>query len=51
MIAHQLSTIREASVILVIHGGEIVERGTHEELLARRGHYYELYANQFQQVV
>ncbi|HEY1212502.1 MAG TPA: ABC transporter ATP-binding protein [Bryobacteraceae bacterium] len=51
VIAHRLSTIREASVILVIHGGEIVERGTHEELLARRGHYYELYANQFQQVV
>ncbi|MDR6554387.1 ABC transporter ATP-binding protein [Paenibacillus qinlingensis] len=47
VIAHRLSTIREASAILVIHGGEIVERGTHEELLARRGHYYDLYANQF----
>ncbi|TXK70631.1 ABC transporter ATP-binding protein [Paenibacillus sp. N3.4] len=51
VIAHRLSTIREASAILVIHGGQIVERGTHEELLARRGHYYELYASQFQQVV
>ncbi|MDU0204506.1 ABC transporter ATP-binding protein [Paenibacillus sp. MAH-36] len=50
VIAHRLSTIREASAILVIHGGEIVERGTHEELLALRGHYYELYANQFSQV-
>ncbi|OCT16185.1 multidrug ABC transporter ATP-binding protein [Paenibacillus pectinilyticus] len=49
VIAHRLSTIREASAILVIHGGEIVERGTHEELLARRGHYYDLYANQFSQ--
>lgn len=50
VIAHRLSTIREASAILVIHGGEIVERGTHGELLALRGHYYELYANQFRQV-
>ncbi|NQX67607.1 ABC transporter ATP-binding protein [Paenibacillus alba] len=49
VIAHRLSTIREASAILVIRGGEIVERGTHEELLACRGHYYELYANQFRQ--
>lgn len=51
VIAHRLSTIRNASAILVIRDGEIAERGTHEELLARRGHYYELYANQFQQVV
>ncbi|GGA01437.1 multidrug ABC transporter ATP-binding protein [Paenibacillus marchantiophytorum] len=49
VIAHRLSTIREASAILVIRGGEIVERGTHDELLAQRGHYYDLYVNQFNQ--
>ncbi|WP_425453987.1 ABC transporter ATP-binding protein [Paenibacillus flagellatus] len=47
VIAHRLSTIREADQILVIDGGEIVERGTHEELLNRHGFYYELYSNQF----
>lgn len=43
VIAHRLSTIREADQILVVDGGEIVERGTHDELLARRGRYRELY--------
>lgn len=50
VIAHRLSTIREADQILVIHGGQIIERGTHEELLAHRGFYYELYTSQFQKV-
>ncbi|HEY0946289.1 MAG TPA: ABC transporter ATP-binding protein [Opitutaceae bacterium] len=47
VIAHRLSTIRRASRILVITKGRIEECGTHEELLARRGHYYELYTSQF----
>ncbi len=41
-IAHRLSTIKEADIILVIHEGEVVERGTHEELLAKQGLYYKM---------
>ena len=47
VIAHRLSTIREAGKILVIRDGEIVEQGTHAELLARAGFYYNLYMSQF----
>jgi len=47
VIAHRLSTIREADAILVINGGEIIERGTHEELLEKRGFYHHLYMSQF----
>ncbi len=48
VIAHRLSTVREADVILVIDGGRIVERGRHDELLAAGGHYAELYRIQFE---
>ena len=48
VIAHRLSTIQGADQILVMDKGAIVERGTHRELLSRRGTYYELYAAQFQ---
>ncbi len=48
VIAHRLSTIRNADLICVMHDGEIVERGTHEELLARNGRYRDLYRIQFQ---
>ena len=47
VIAHRLSTVREADQILVIDGGRVVERGTHEELLAAGGLYAELYQTQF----
>lgn len=47
VIAHRLSTIRSADRILVIEGGEIVERGTHEELLAADGRYKQLYDKQY----
>jgi ATP-binding cassette subfamily B multidrug efflux pump len=47
VIAHRLSTIREADVILVINEGEIIERGTHRELLDKKGFYHHLYMSQF----
>jgi ATP-binding cassette subfamily B multidrug efflux pump len=47
VIAHRLSTIQNADLILVIDQGRIIERGTHRELLAARGFYYNLYQNQF----
>ena len=46
MIAHRLSTIRNADLIVVLNHGELVEQGAHEELLARRGLYYQLYEAQ-----
>ena len=47
VVAHRLSTIRDADLILVMDAGRIVEQGDHHELLARRGAYYELYRSQF----
>jgi ATP-binding cassette subfamily B protein len=47
VIAHRLSTIRAADRILVIEDGRVVEQGTHHELIARAGHYFELYTSQF----
>ena len=49
VIAHRLSTIRQADVILVVHDGKIVEQGTHQELIAGKGAYYNLYTRQFQE--
>ena len=47
IIAHRLSTIRDADLIVVMDQGRIVEQGSHEGLLARRGKYYELYMTQY----
>ena len=48
MIAHRLSTVRNADLILVVKNGKIVEQGTHTELLAKRGYYHELYTRQYE---
>ena len=50
IIAHRLSTIRDADLILVMRDGDIVEQGNHEELLAKKGFYANLYNSQFEQV-
>ena len=50
VVAHRLSTIRNASLILVMRDGKIIEQGTHEELLSKGGFYYTLYNSQFQRV-
>lgn len=49
VIAHRLSTIRSADIILVVSNGKIIERGTHDELLQKRGAYFNLYMKQFKE--
>lgn len=49
IIAHRLSTIKKADIILVVNDGKIIERGTHKELIAKKGHYYNLYTKQFEE--
>ena len=51
IIAHRLSTIKNADIILVMKDGDIVEQGTHEELLKSKGFYSELYNSQFEEEV
>ena len=45
--AHRLSTIVNSDLIVMLEMGKIIEQGTHDELIARRGKYYDLYKNQF----
>ena len=49
VIAHRLSTVRSADTILVVDDGKIIERGTHRELLRKKGRYYKLYTEQFRE--
>ena len=46
VIAHRLSTVRNAKAIMVLEQGEIIERGDHADLLAQKGRYYQLYTGQ-----
>jgi ATP-binding cassette subfamily B protein len=48
IIAHRLSTVRNADVIMVLDKGRIIERGTHDELIAKKGNYYALYTGAFE---
>ena len=48
VIAHRLSTVKNADQILVLDGGRIIERGNHEELLEKQGVYYQLYTGAFE---
>ena len=48
VIAHRLSTVKNADLILVVNDGKIVEQGTHKELLKAKGHYYRLYTRQYE---
>ena len=49
VIAHRLSTIRNSDCIMVMEQGRIIERGSHEELIGRKGKYYQLYTAKFEE--
>ena len=51
VIAHRLSTIKDADLILVMKDGDIIEQGSHDELLSKNGFYAELYNSQFEEAI
>ena len=51
VIAHRLSTIRDADTILVMDKGQLIEQGTHADLMAKKGFYFDLYASQFAEAI
>ena len=48
VIAHRLSTVKNSDVIMVLNAGRIIERGSHDDLIAKRGVYYQLYTGAFE---
>lgn len=48
VVAHRIQTVKNADIILVMNKGNIIEQGTHEDLIEKRGFYYELYNSQFE---
>jgi ATP-binding cassette subfamily B protein len=48
VVAHRLSTVQKSDKIIVLQNGELIESGTHQELLKNRGHYYKLYKLQYE---
>ncbi len=51
IIAHRLSTVVNADIILVVSDGKIIEKGSHKELMKQKGYYYELYTRQYDSIV
>lgn len=51
LIAHRISSVRNADQILILNDGEIIERGTHAQLIKQQGHYYKMFKEQYKEVM